>query len=354
MQMDDETVTLAYQSLTRPGVDLRALGSTQRGGMSRITRRQSLVAADGMLGPRFVRTQTPACALTLVAACLLAPATATVAQTAFAPYPLLSHSEVTIRRRAKSGGILNLEWDVSSSLDLLITYSARPRFMILKEGGRQNDPISYEDLIRLRTSYQNRWCWVAASTSGTALTAECTATPSERSLFRVRSWIEGIGPAPQTDDLRTNFSTFALQLSGDGRFVYSAEDEGSPVRLTRASGEASEFQFSTPQPRSSQSPAPSPAPRPAPVPNPAAPSAGSPTLRTEVVASAIYFYAANASSSTYSCTVRYRYSWMDFGSLRSKNDEANVTIPANFNGQILRVTHDAPGLALNSSSLTCK
>jgi hypothetical protein len=95
-------------------------------------------------------------------------------------------------------------------------------------------------------------------------------------------------------------------------------------------------------------PSPVPTPRPEPQPNPVAP-----TLRTEVVYSAIYFYVANPSDQVFTCTITYRYSWKDFGTSQSRDDSSVIAVPVRFDGEVLRVRHNAPEVALEFAQLTC-
>lgn len=78
-----------------------------------------------------------------------------------------------------------------------------------------------------------------------------------------------------------------------------------------------------------------------------------PTLRTSVPGSAIFFYVSNQEDRSYNCTITYSYSWDDFGTRQTRNDQSNASVPAKFDGQVLKVTQNAPNVALNSASLAC-
>ena len=78
-----------------------------------------------------------------------------------------------------------------------------------------------------------------------------------------------------------------------------------------------------------------------------------PSLRTSVPGSAIFFYISNQEDRTYNCTITYKYSWDDFGTRKSRDDQSAVFVPAKFDGQVLKVTQNSPDVRLDSADLRC-
>lgn len=82
-------------------------------------------------------------------------------------------------------------------------------------------------------------------------------------------------------------------------------------------------------------------------------SHAAPSLRTSTVGSAIFFYVTNHEDVSYTCTVTYSYSWDDFGARKSRSDQSTANVPAKYSGQILKVSQNAPNVALDSFSMSC-
>lgn len=78
-----------------------------------------------------------------------------------------------------------------------------------------------------------------------------------------------------------------------------------------------------------------------------------PNLRTSVPGSAIFFYASNQEERGYNCTIKYSYSWDDFGTRKSRDDQSSFAVPPKFDGQVLKVTQNSPNVSLDSASMSC-
>lgn len=156
--------------------------------------------------------------------------------------------------------------------------------------------------------------------------------------------------------------SFSLRVTGESlwdSWLKFGENDQSPIQITERYEDASSFRFSVPVYDAPPSPAPTPPPPPPPPPPPtvpvppSGPAQPTPTLRTSVPGSAIFFYVDNQTERGYNCTITYSYSWDDFGTRKSRADQSSFSVPGRFNGQVLRVNQNAPNVALDSANLSC-
>ena len=172
------------------------------------------------------------------------------AQTVFKPYPLINFAEARVQRMANAGAITNLEWEIGPSGELQTAYDAHAVFRIDKEGGQPNEQLRDGDLVRLKIGFREDYRWLAADPARYRLVASSLAvSPAPpHSLFRLRYWLEGIGPVPMDSPMQMNLSSWSLEVVDLKLYALTSMDGPDQVRLSADPRQASEFIFSTPVP----------------------------------------------------------------------------------------------------------